>query len=130
MLLTRKSKGQMLIEVVIALGVLSLVLIGVSDLMTRSQRVGSFQAKRDEALSVARSLLNGYRIERDNDPVAFEAAVVGINRDICVDGKDYSCKVEVTKSTGLVDLLVTVSWPDGDSTLSINLHQSLVTTGL
>ena len=129
-LLKKKSKGQMLIEILVALGVLSLVLIGVSDLMTRSQRVGSFQAKKDEALSIARGLLNDYRIQRDNDPDGFKASVAGISKDICVDGKDYSCKVDVAKDTGLVNLVVTVSWPDGDNTLSINLNQSLTTTAL
>lgn len=114
----------MLIEIVVAVGVLALVLIGVSDLMTRSLRNSSFQVKRDEALSIAREILNDYRIEKENDPEIFESVVVGLNRDVCVDGKDYSCSVEVTKNNGSVDLLVTVNWPDGNNTLSINLKQT------
>jgi len=121
------NKAQMLIEVVIAVGVLALVLIGVSDLMTRSQRLTGFQAKRDEALSVGRSLLNEYRIQKENDPDGFESQVVGVNREQCVAGKDYSCRVEVTKKVGAVDFYVTVSWPDGNNTLSVNLNQTFTT---
>lgn len=120
-----KIKGQMLIEIVVAVGVLSLVLIGVSDLMTRSQRVGTFQRQKDEALSIARMLLNDYRIQRDNDPDQFEDNVVGLSRDVCVTDKPYSCKVEVTKQTGSVDVVATVSWIDGVNTLSVNLNQVL-----
>lgn len=115
----------MLIEIVVAVGVLSLVLIGVSDLMTRSQRVGTFQRQKDEANTIARSLLNEYRIQRDNDPDTFEDNVVGLSRDVCVSGKDYSCTVEVNKLSGAVEVIATVSWVDGVNTLSITLNQKL-----
>ncbi len=76
----------MLIEIVIAVGILALVLIGVSDLMTRTQRVSTFQAKRDEANSVAKKILNDYRLQRDIDPETFATTVTGIDRAVCVDG--------------------------------------------
>ncbi len=120
-----KNKGQMLIEIVVAVGVLALVLIGVSDLMTRSARVSGYQAKRDEANSIARELLNDYRIQKENDPDNFEDIASGLSREVCVEGKDYSCLVTVTKNTGSVDLLVTVSWPDGNNILSISINQTL-----
>ncbi|EKD56045.1 MAG: hypothetical protein ACD_58C00311G0002 [uncultured bacterium] len=116
----------MLIEIVVALGVLSLVLVGVSDLMTRSQRLSSYQTKKDEAYGLARNLLNDYRQQRDNNPGTFLSGVVGINRETCVEGKNYSCKVEVTKNASSVDLYITVSWPDGGNTLSVTSNQKLV----
>ncbi len=120
-----KSKGQMLIEVVVSIGILALVLIGVSDLMTRSQRQSEFQTKKDDAMEVAKSLLNDYRSQKEMDPVTFLDNVVGINRAVCIEGKDFSCVVEVTKGSSSVDLNITVSWVDGSNTLSINLKNTI-----
>lgn len=120
-----KNKGQMLIEIIIAVGVLVLVLVGVSDLMTRSQRVSSYQGKRDEALSIAKEILNDYRLQKENDPQNFADTVIGLNRDVCVAGKDYSCTVTVTKNVTSVNLFVRVSWIDGANTLDVSLEQDL-----
>lgn len=120
-----KSKGQMLIEVVVSIGILALVLIGVSDLMTRSQRQSEFQTKKDDAMEVAKSLLNDYRSQKEMDPVTFLDNVAGINRAVCIEGKDFSCVVEVTKGSSSVDLNITVSWVDGSNTLSINLKNTI-----
>ncbi len=120
-----KNKGQMLIEVVVSVGILALVLIGVSDLMTRSQRQSEFQTKKDDAMEVAKSLLNDYRSQKEMDPVTFLDNVVGINRAVCIEGKDFSCVVEVTKGSSSVDLNITVSWVDGSNTLSINLKNTI-----
>lgn len=120
-----KSKGQMLIEVVVSIGILALVLIGVSDLMTRSQRQSEFQTKKDDAMEVAKSLLNDYRSQKETDPVTFLDNVAGINRAVCIEGKDFSCVVEVTKGLSSVDLNITVSWVDGSNTLSINLKNTI-----
>ncbi len=115
----------MLIEIVISVGILALVLVGVSDLMTRTQRVSTFQAKRDEANSIAREILNDYRLQRENDPVGFSASVIGINRSTCVEGKDYSCTALVEEVNGDVDVAVTVSWVEGENTFSVSVNQKL-----
>lgn len=120
-----KNKGQMLIEVVVSVGILALVLIGVSDLMTRSQRQSEFQAKKEEAMEVAKGLLNDYRLQKEADPTTFLDNVAGINRDICVEGKEFSCVVEVTKGSSSADLNITVSWVDGNNTLSVNLKNTI-----
>lgn len=120
-----RSRGQMLIEVVISVGVLALVLIGVSDLMTRTQRVSTFQAKREEANSIAKSILNDYRLQRDADPVNFATNVAGLNRQTCVEGKEYSCNAVAEVVGADVSILITVSWVEGENTFSINLSQKL-----
>jgi type II secretory pathway pseudopilin PulG len=128
MLSMSNNKGQMLVEIIVALGILSLVLIGVSDLMTRSQRIGGYQTKRDEAFNIAKDLLNDYRIQRDNDPSLFKTSVTGIDRAVCIVEKEYACKVNVIVGENEVDLEVIVSWQDGSSTLSITQNQTLSTT--
>lgn len=115
----------MLIEIVIAVGILALVLIGVSDLMTRTQRVSIFQAKKDEANSIAQQILNDYRLQRDNDPDEFATNVTGLNRSTCVEGKDYSCIALVEEVNGDIDITVTVSWIEGENTFSVKLNQKL-----
>ncbi len=114
----------MLIEIVIAVGVLALVLVGVSDLMTRSARVTTFQRKRDEAYSVARSVINEYRLQKDSDPDNFESNVTGLNKEICVEGKEFSCNATIFNVNGLVKVVVQVSWVEGQNTLSVSLDQS------
>lgn len=115
----------MLIEIVISVGILALVLIGVSDLMTRTQRVSTFQAKRDEANSIGKKILNDYRLQRDNDPDGFANNVVGINRPTCVEGKTYSCVATIENVNGDIDVRITVSWIEGENTFSISLNQKL-----
>lgn len=120
-----KNKGQMLIEVVVSVGILALVLIGVSDLMTRSQRQSEFQTKKEAAMEVAKGLLNDYRLQKEADSMTFLDDVVGINRDPCIDGKEFACVVEVTKGSSSVDLNIVVSWIDGNNTLSVNLKNTI-----
>lgn len=118
-------KGQMLIEVVISVGVLALVLIGVSDLMTRTQRVSSFQAKREEANSIAKSILNDYRIQRDLNPDEFTSSVTGLNRETCIDGKDFSCNAVTEVVNNDVNITIKVSWVEGENTFTVELNQKL-----
>lgn len=113
----------MLIEIVIAVGVLALVLVGVSDLMTRSQIVSTYQRRSDEALSIAKKILNNYRTQKESDPSNFKDNVVGLDKQVCVEGKDYSCVVTITKNSNSVNLLIKVSWPEGSNTLNVSLDQ-------
>lgn len=115
----------MLIEVVISVGVLALVLIGVSDLMTRTQRVSSFQAKREEANSIAKSILNDYRIQRDLNPDEFTSSVTGLNRETCIDGKDFSCNAVTEVVNNDVNITIKVSWVEGENTFTVELNQKL-----
>lgn len=39
--------------------------------MTRTQRVSTFQAKRDEANSIAKEILNDYRLQRQTTLLVF-----------------------------------------------------------
>ena len=69
--LLNNFSGQMLIEVVIAIGIIALVLVGVSDLMTRSLRVVTFQKQRDEANAYLQKMQNDLKAQRDADPEGF-----------------------------------------------------------
>ncbi len=120
-----KFKGQMLIEIVVAIGIIGLVLVGVSDLMTRSSRVVTFQKQKDEALYISQAILNQYRIQRDTDPQLFYDSVASAINDPCVTGKPYVCNITVVKSATSVQINVKVDWSDGGQTFNVSLNQLL-----
>lgn len=116
----------MLIEVVLAVGILSLVLIGVSDLMTRTQRASTFHAKQDKANSIAKEIINEYRLQRDEDPEGFAGSVVGLNNSECESNSDFGCVVSVTVlDDETVELNIVVSWQEGDNTFKVVSDQKL-----
>ncbi len=121
----KKNRGQMLIEVVVALGIIGLVLVGVSDLMTRSTRVISFQKQKDEALNISQKILTQYRVQRDSDSLGFYNTVASTVMDPCVSGKPYVCNVTIVKSATEVLVSVKVDWSDGGQTFNVSLSESL-----
>lgn len=120
-----KHKGQMLIEVVVAVGILALVLVGITDLMTRSSRVLTYQRDREGAYAIAREILNDYRSGRDENPITFFDDVTGLSREVCVEGKKYGCEALVTEEVGGVLIDVSVYWNDGSNRYEIKLSQNL-----
>jgi type II secretory pathway pseudopilin PulG len=117
--------GQMLIEVVVAVGIIALVFVGVSDLMTRSLRVVTFQRQRDEASTILQKIQNDYKAQRDTDPDSFYNTVDNNVTDPCVSGKPYKCTVIVEKFPNSITITVKAEWTDGGDPLSVSSIQSL-----
>lgn len=120
-----RASGQMLIEIVVAVGIIALVLIGVSDLMTRSSRSVTFQKQKDEAVTISQRLLNNYRVQRDSNPLAFYDGAGSSVLDPCISGKLYVCVVTMEKTADSVLVAVKVEWEDGGQTFSVSLLESL-----
>jgi hypothetical protein len=72
----KRQKGQMLAEVVIAIGLLALILVGMSELITRSTVSIRLNKEKDEASRAVEARLSYLRQERDRDPIAFFATQV------------------------------------------------------
>lgn len=123
--LKRMDAGQMLIEVVVAVGIISLVLIGISDLMVRSLRVATYQKQRDEATEILQKVQNDYKAERDSDPEGFYLSVANAVIDPCVAGKPYTCTIVIEKAADSVTITATAEWDDGGVQLSTLSTQSL-----
>lgn len=119
------SSGQMLIEIVVAIGVIALVLIGVSDLMIRSAKVATFQKQKNEAVTIIDAILNSYRSRRDTDPQDFYNTVTGEVLDPCVANKPYVCTITIDKTADAVLVTIKAEWDDGGQTYSVTLSQSL-----
>lgn len=121
-------KGQMLIEIIIAVGVIALVLVGVGDLMTRSAKVTTFQKQRDEATSIVQKILVDYRKQRDTNPSTFLGSLSpSATIDPCVPGKPYKCFVSIAVDNIANKALITVTaeWDDGGQTVDVSLSEEL-----
>lgn len=119
------TSGQMLIEVVVAVGIIALVLVGVSDLMTRSLRVITFQKQRSEATALLQKIQNNYKAQRDSDPDNFYSVVADTVIDPCETGKPYKCTVQINKTVDDVTITAKAEWVDSDSTFSTSSVQTL-----
>lgn len=115
----------MLIEIVVAIGIIGLVLIGVSDLMTRSSAVVTFQKQRDEALAIIKKKLTDYKVERDTNPDSFYLNAENAVIDPCKEDTIYKCQVTMEKTADTVYIMVTVEWQDGGRTYTTSLSESL-----
>lgn len=120
-----KNKGQMLIEIVVAIGIIGLVLVGVSDLMTKSVRATSFQKQKAEALVIVKKILGDYKTARDADPESFYSAAESVLIDPCEVDKPYRCYVTMEKYPDSVSVLVRAQWQDGGRTYDVSLSQLL-----
>lgn len=122
------NKGQMLIEIVVAIGIIGLVLVGVSDLMTRSLMVVTFQKQKYEAVLILKKMLTDYRAERDSNPEGFYNSAGNVVLDPCVSGKIYKCVVTMVKSADSVLVSIVSEWEDGGKAYSVSLSQSFART--
>lgn len=123
---SHENSGQMLIEVVVAVGIIGMVLVGVSDLLTRSLRLNTYQKQKDEATAIIQKIQNDYKARRDADPEGFYNSIGNVTIDPCVNDKQYVCTVTVDKLPSLVTITVKAEWNDGGSSLSTSSTQSLV----
>jgi type II secretory pathway pseudopilin PulG len=120
-----RHSGQLLVEIMVAVGILSMVLLSVTNLMTKSARLLTYERDREGAYSMAREILNQYRKERDTNPVAFFDTASGLSREVCYEGRKYGCKVEVVSLTGGLQINVDVFWIDKDKKYEIKIDQVL-----
>lgn len=124
----RNQLGQSLIEIVVAVGIIAVVLVGTSDLISRSLSLASFQSSKNEATNIAQNQLNYYRQQRDLHPTDFFDHPE--NYSLCVgsfDTSKYTCSIAydtVGVDSG-ANMTVTIVWHDGDKEISTKLSQLL-----
>lgn len=121
--------GQSLIEILVATGIIAVVLVGVSDLITRSMALTTFQASTNSAVNIAQNQLNYYRQLKDQRPTDFFTDPQG-RFGTCVGDYDqtkYTCTI-VYDTTGIangVNMIVSVAWKDGDKNINTQLSTVL-----
>lgn len=128
MIIMKKIKGQTLLEVVVATGVVGVALVAMTITVISGVKMARVSRERSEALRIAEDKLESIRNERNMDPDDFfglgsreytietsgEAPVYTIEArvDEIIAGED-------------VDVEVVVSWVDGDNEYSINKNTAL-----
>ncbi len=128
--------GQSLIEIVVAVGIIAVVLVGVSDLITRSLGLASFQANKNIAVNIAQNQINHYRLVKDQEPASFFTTNVQALYGDCVgeniDPSKFECtilyNIESNDAEGLPNLIrinVNIKWIDGDNEINTRLSQLL-----
>jgi|GEM_PF-2022654 len=127
----RNIRGQSLIEIVVAVGIIAVVLVGVSDLISRSLSLASFQAGKNAATNIAQNQLNYYRQARDLEPTLFfQSPNPQAGYSTCVDNPDpvkYVCTITYD-STGISNgtkMTVKVIWKDADKEITTEFSQIL-----
>lgn len=117
--LLKKHTGQTLMEIVVAVGIISLVLVGVSDIISRSLNLTTFQSEKNNAVNLAQKQLNYYRGERDKAPTTFINNLD--NYRLCqgtlaengkIDGV-YTCQISYQDLGSIIKMTVVVSWDGG-----------------
>jgi len=125
----RSTKGQSLIEIVVAVGIIVVVLVGVSDLITRSLGLSVFQTSKNMAVNIAQNQLTYYRQQRDLSPTEFFIDTQA-NYSSCdwyvFDNVKYVCMITYTPigTTG-VNMKVSITWKDRDKSITTELSQEL-----
>lgn len=122
-LVPSRGKGQSLIEIVVAVGIIVVVLVGVSDLITRSVGLSIFQSSKSVAENIAQNQLTYYRQQRDQRPTDFF-----INPGTtCVGTFDakYTCGITYSVIGNGVEMKVRVGWSDGGRGINTELSQVL-----
>lgn len=123
--------GQSLIEIVVAVGIIAVVLVGVSDLIIRSLGLASYQSDKNVANNIAQKQLNYYRQVRDQAPSDFFNQSVGNPSSAysaCVgtfDTDKYICTITYTGAVNGVEMNVNISWNDGENVINSSLSQTL-----
>ena len=124
-LLRRKNPGLMLIEILVAVGIVGLVLVGVSDLLTRAIGATTFQKQKNEALIIVQKMLTDYKIARDTNPESFYNSIANTVIDPCTVGTIYKCTVTVDQAADSVIVSVVAEWQDGGRNYNVKLSQLL-----
>jgi len=131
--LKSKNTGQSLIEILVAVSIIAVVLVGVSDLISRSLSLATFQTKKNAATNTAQDQLNYFRQIKDQEPTVFFDNLT--NYETCnpvYDEENYTCEIFYTNETinaegkiSGVDMTVSITWSDGDKRIDTRLSQTL-----
>lgn len=127
----QQNKGQSLVEIVVAVGIITVVLVGVSDLIIRSLGLSSYQAEKNIASNIAQNQLNYYRQIRDERPTDFfDLSVNNQSNEFstCVgvyDSAKYGCTISYLGDGNGVEMKVVIDWKNGDNEIKTELSQTL-----
>lgn len=129
--------GQSLIEIVIALGIIVVVLVGVSDLISRSLSLASYQATKNQATNIAQDQLSYFKHEKELAPTDFflrqdvQSGNGDCDNTANIDSTKFVCKIQFEyiydgsmKINGVI-VTASVTWKKGNDEVTTKLSQTL-----
>lgn len=113
------STGQTLVEMVIAVGLVAVVLVGLVAGTTASLKSARLAKERNVASQYAQTEIENARRERDEDPAVFFGSA-GVEGPISY-GEDpvYNVMITKTLSGSQMRVAVEVTWDDGINTYNV-----------
>ena len=134
-----KDTGQILAEVLVAIGIIVVVLIGMSNLMTKTTKTVSQNTTKDLAVSLVQSQLNFYKTERDKNVNDFFIKPANGTSNLPNGSCDpwqpathallvpIACTVSSTVIPGGANITVTATWTQSEpNDSSVSLTNSLM----
>lgn len=125
----KKTSGQMLIEVLVGLVVITMALVSSMVIIVHATKLSRVARNRLESAKYAEQALEFLRNTRDRDSGAFFA---NQSCGTCgpFAGGVYTCAFSTCTFTQMpsptrADVTVTISWDDGGSTMSTNVSTVL-----
>jgi len=125
-----RARGQAIIEVIIAVGIVTFALLGAVAATTRAIKTSRVASQKAEALVFANQIIEKIKIDKESDVKGFFAqANSACNNDYDLINGVYSADVTCSGLPGdEVSVNVEVTWTEGDSTLSVSLDTKLTKT--
>lgn len=116
--------GQMLIEVLVALTVLVLVTVAVANVSTKSLKSVRVANNKQEALTLAKTVLDGIEKDKLTDIKGF---FTGGNGDEDCSSGEYTCVAGYTfdspPDSNKVEVEVKVTWQESGRDFSVSLNR-------
>lgn len=124
-MLINKIGGQLLIEILIGLAVVTVSLVVSLAVISHATKVSRVTRQRLEATKFAEKVLENVRRERDTDQeIFFGEASCGTCGPFGVS-QEYACTLSCTWTPAQVELIVVISWDDSGNTSNVTLSTIL-----
>lgn len=125
----------MLVEIVVAIGVVMLVLVGISDLTSRTTKMYRLEKEKDEANRLLEARLSQYKNDRDRDSTAFFSGITQKNVWLPCSWTftttvTYTCEVMYSDITGQGSKVVVRATWTGSAGVTISHTLSSVFTAI
>lgn len=116
-----RARGQSLIEVVVAVGILSVALIGVMAGVTAGLKGARISRERSYARLLADRKIESLRVSRAEDPTAFFVArATETEIDETPPGYTATTRYTLQQGGNRMFISVEVTWEDGENEYSVN----------
>lgn len=124
-MLINKNDGQLLIEILIGLAVVTVALVVSLAVISHATKVSRVTRERLEATKFAEKVLENVRRERDTDQESFFG---GVSCDTCGPfgtNQEYTCTLTCAWTPTQVELIVVINWDDAGNTSNVTMSTIL-----